>query len=60
MICPICKQRWAPISETESAASYRERQKAFESNEIRCCRCAGCLKVIDAMASDIPVLKTLC
>lgn len=49
MICPVCKQRWAPISEKESTTSYRERGKVFRNNEIKCCGFSNCLQVVDAM-----------
>ena len=48
MFCYVCLRRWAPAIGTHFIESEKERKKAFDSDEIRCCGDPECLKVVDA------------
>lgn len=62
MICPICKQRWAPLLE-ESSLLYdikteKVREKVFKNNTVRCCGDQDCLQMIDAMEAHYAEFRT--
>lgn len=60
MICPVCKQRWAPTSDLSLQyystkvirLAEEEREVMFKNNEINCCGSPDCLEVVDAMIAQ--------
>lgn len=60
MICPICKQRWAPLEWFGKILKEEDavREKLFHNNKIRCCGSPDCLEVVDAMEAKYIKLGT--
>ncbi|MCK4359160.1 MAG: hypothetical protein KAW92_10555 [Candidatus Cloacimonetes bacterium] len=52
MICPVCKQRWAPNEWFGETVPDRVRERLFRNNKVRCCCTSECLEVVDAMEAQ--------